>query len=436
VAEHPGAGTTLAGGDALQPDLALAERLFAELRARTSQGTGIVRDSYGRGEQIGHEIVTSAATAIGLETIHDAALNLYMTLPGRDRTAPALLMGSHLDSVPQGGNYDGAAGVVAGLAALSALRRAGIVPEFDLTVMAIRAEEAAWFDGSYLGSNAAFGLLPATLIDTVRRSDTGRTLADHMAECGADLATLRRGEAFLSPSRLRGFIELHIEQGPVLEGAGVPVGIVTGIRGCRRFRNARCLGTYGHSGAEPRGHRRDAVAATVALIRELELRWEAIEAAGEDLTFTVGELYTDAAFHGPSKIAGETRFVLDFRAINDATMIEMRDLALYLAAEIGKRFRVRFDLGEPLFSEPAALDLSMRSRIAAIARHLSIPAIEMASGAGHDASIFANLGIPAAMLFVRNTHGSHNPAECMEIDDFAAAARIRLAFLAGEAAAG
>jgi N-carbamoyl-L-amino-acid hydrolase len=104
----------------------------------------------------------------------------------------------------------------------------------------------------------------------------------------------------------------------VLESAGAPVGIVTGIRGCRRFRNARCRGAYGHSGAEPRNHRSDAVAATVALIRALELRWEAEEAERADLTFTVGEFTTDPALHGPSKIAGETRFVLDFRSIEDA----------------------------------------------------------------------------------------------------------------------
>lgn len=416
----------------LQPDIELAERVFAELRVCTSQGAGIVRDSYGRGEQIAHEIAAKAATAIGLEVARDAALNLYMTLPGGDRTAPSLLMGSHLDSVPQGGNYDGAAGVLAGLAALSELRRAGVVPATDLTVMAIRAEEAAWFDGSYLGSNAAFGLIPSAQYDAIRRSDTGRSLADHMAECGADLAALRRGVAYLSPERLRGFIELHIEQGPVLEGAGVPVGIVTAIRGCRRFRSARCLGGYGHSGAEPRRHRSDAVAATVALIRELELRWEAIEAAGGDLTFTVGELYTDHTLHGPSKIAGETRFVLDIRSIDDATMREMRDLALSLAAAIAERYRVSFALGGELFSAPSALDPAMRARFAAIAQRLGIPSMAMASGAGHDASVFANLGVPAGMLFVRNAHGSHNPNESMAIADFAAASRILLDYLADE----
>jgi len=406
------------------PDLELARQLFDELRSRTGGEHGITRDSYGPGEQAAHEIVAAAAEANGLEIRRDGAANLYATLPGRDRTAPILLMGSHLDSVPHGGNFDGAAGVIAGLATLAALRRANRFPAFDLTVMGIRAEEAAWFDASYVGSRAAFGSLSQLEIDGVRRSDTGRSLAEHMVECGADPAVLRRGERFLTPDRLRGFIELHIEQGPILERAATPVGIVTGIRGCRRFRNARCIGAYAHSGAEPRNHRSDAVAATVALIARLEAEWVALEAAGHDLTFTVGELYTDPALHGPSKVAGEIRFVLDFRSLSDATMLHMCDHSHALAAELGRHYRVNFDLGETLFSAPALLDAGMRRRFAAAAATGGIPSIEMASGAGHDASVFANLGVPTGMIFVRNAHGSHNSKEAMDMRDFAAAAGI------------
>jgi beta-ureidopropionase / N-carbamoyl-L-amino-acid hydrolase len=167
-------------------------------------------------------------------------------------------------------------------------------------------------------------------------------------------------------------------------------------------------------------------------LRELEMRWEAIEGSGGDLTFTVGEFYTDRTLHGPSKIAGETRFVLDFRSIDDATMRGMRDLALSLADAIGERYRVTFALGDELFSAPAGLDPTMRARFAAIAERLGITSMAMASGAGHDASIFANLGVPAGMLFVRNAHGSHNSKESMAIADFAAASRILLDYLSGE----
>src|SRR5258708_18729297 len=174
----------------IDPDLGLAERMFDELSAKTRRGKGIVRDTYGAGEQAAHDILRHAARDCGLEVHVDAAGNSYATLPGRDRGAPAILMGSHLDSVPQGGNYDGAAGVVAGMAVLAGCRKAGWTPAFDIAVMGIRAEEAAWFDASYVGSYAAFGRLAPEILH-VRRSDSGRSLAEHMADAGCDGAAGR-----------------------------------------------------------------------------------------------------------------------------------------------------------------------------------------------------------------------------------------------------
>lgn len=123
----------------------LARRLFDAMRQHTHDGIGITRASYGPGEQYAHDLMAETAAELGLEIERDAALNTYMTLPGRDRSAPRVLIGSHLDSVAQGGNFDGAAGVVAGLTALAALRAAGHAPAADVTVMGIRAEESAWF---------------------------------------------------------------------------------------------------------------------------------------------------------------------------------------------------------------------------------------------------------------------------------------------------
>lgn len=418
------AATTVAGA----PDMALAERLFAALDQQTRQGRGIVRDTYGQGEETAHRLVREIGRSLDLEVDADAAGNTYVTLPGVDRAAPCVMIGSHLDSVLQGGNYDGAAGVVAGLAVLAGMRRSGMIPSVDVKVMGIRAEEGQWFDTSYVGTFAAFGQLePATL--DVRRIDTGRTMAEHMADLGIDPDAVRRGTAYLRPDRVRQFLELHIEQGPVLEGAGIPVGLVTGIRGCMRFRNAQCLGEYGHSGALPRKHRHDAVAATVELIHALQQDWLRVEEEGQDLVFTTGELYTDASMHGPSKVSGETRFVLDFRSIADSTMEAMRRRALELAEQVGRRFAVRFELNAPLYSAPAGLDPAMRAAMGAIASAQSIRTMELASGAGHDASVFANLGIPSAMLFVRNANGSHNPDEAMDMADFAAATRILAAYV-------
>src|ERR1700679_2021664 len=186
----------------VQPDLELAESLFDGLSSTTRRGRGIVRDSYGPGEQAAHDIMRTAAGAIGLEISLDAIGNLHMTLPGRDRGAPRIIIGSHLDSVPQGGNYDGAAGVVAGLCAVSALRRAGIEPPCDIAVMAIRAEESAWFDIAYLGSGGAFGLLdPACL--SIPRSDNGCSLEATLLERGFDPQAIRERRPLLDASQIR-----------------------------------------------------------------------------------------------------------------------------------------------------------------------------------------------------------------------------------------
>jgi len=408
----------------LQPDLDLATALFDSLGRATRRGPGIVRESFGPGEQAAHDIMRGAAEAIGLEVSVDAIGNLMMTLPGRDRRAPRIIIGSHLDSVPQGGNYDGAAGVVAGLCVLSALKGAAREGASDITVMGIRAEESAWFDVSYIGSAGAFGLLdPACL--SVRRTDNGRSLESTLIECGFDPQPIRERRRLLDASRIRAYLELHIEQGPTLVARQLPAAVVTGIRGCKRFRNARCIGEYGHSGAVDRAHRRDAVAATVALLHHLETVWLQQEKDGADLVITSGELYTDSGMHGPSKIAGETHFVIDVRSISDTTLNAVAAEIRRAAVRIGEAYRVAFDLGATSESPSAVMDERLR---AALRGQLARP-FDMASGAGHDAAVFAKMGIPTGMIFVRNENGSHNPREAMSLDDFAVATRALLGLL-------
>jgi len=407
-------------------DLDLAATLFDQLARATRRGRGIVRDSYGAGEQAAHDIMTAAAEEIGLEVSVDAIGNLTMTLPGSDRSAPRILIGSHLDSVPQGGNFDGAAGVVAGLCAVSSLRKSGVVPDCDIAVMGVRAEESAWFDIAYLGSAGAFGLLDPDCL-SIPRSDNGQSLEATLLERGFDPGAIRERRRLLDPAGVRAYLELHIEQGPRLMEAGLPAAVVTGIRGCKRFRNARCVGEYGHSGALPRPFRHDAVAATVALLHHLENVWLREEAAGADLLITSGELYTDPALHGPSKVAGETRFVVDLRSVSEATLNGVAAEARNAAERIGREYRVAIDLGATSDSPPAVMDARLRSKLMAL---LEQP-FEMASGAGHDAAVFAKVGIASAMIFVRNDHGSHNCEEAMALEDFAVGLQALVGLLVG-----
>ncbi|MGA2191119.1 MAG: Zn-dependent hydrolase [Steroidobacteraceae bacterium] len=403
--------------------MALAAALFADLGAATRKGRGIVRDSYGEGEQAAHDLVRSAAAALGLEISIDAIGNMLMTLPGSQRDAPGILIGSHLDSVPQGGNFDGAAGVVAGLCALSGLRRAGAVPRVDLKVMAIRGEESSWFDISYIGSRGAFGLLDPECL-AIPRSDNGCSFESALLARGFDPGAIRERRRLLDPARIRAYLEVHIEQGPTLVEMGLPAAVVSAIRGCRRFRNARCVGQYGHSGTLSREQRQDAVAATVALLHHLESVWIEYERRGADLVFTAGELCTDPALHAPSKVSGETRFVLDIRSASETTMGEIVAEARAAAVRIGRDYRVRFELGDTSDSPAAVMDPGLRAALKGV---FDRP-FEMASGAGHDAAVFASVGIPSAMIFVRNENGSHNAEERMDLEDFAVATRglIRL----------
>lgn len=406
-----------------QPDIALARRLFDELARRTGTRKGITRASYGLGEQIAHDMVRREARSLGLDIRTDAACNLYVSLPGRT-DGPGVWLGSHLDSVPLGGNYDGAAGVLAGLSVVSGFRKAGVVPPRGVTVMAIRAEESTWFNASYIGSRAAFGRLAPDELDSVTRASDGITLRAAIAAAGGDLEALGQGRPGLRPRDPGLFVETHIEQGPLLLARGIPLGIVTGIRGSFRYRHAECLGAYAHSGATPRSERQDALKAVAALIVEMDRLWDRRSAGGEDLTVTFGQIGTDPAEAAFSKVPGKVRFSVDVRSDSQATLDSVRAEMEAIIDAVSARERVRFRLGPLSTSQPAAMAPAATDALRAAAVAEAVPAITMPSGAGHDAAVFAQMGVPTAMLFLRNENGSHNPDEAMDMEDFACAARV------------
>lgn len=403
--------------------LARAERLFAELARESADPPGVTRASFGPGEQAAHAMLRREAEALGFESRTDTIGNLYITLPGRDRTAPALMTGSHLDSVPHGGNFDGAAGVLAGLVLLERLSH-GPTPPCDVTLLAIRAEEMIWFAEHYLGSRAAFGLLPADTPDRVRRSDSGRTLAEHMTALGFDPQAIRDARSHLDSTRIRAFIELHIEQGPVLVEKGCPIGIVTAIRGNLRHRHAHIIGETTHAGGVPRASRRDAVLAGAELATRLEAFWHEAEARGEDMVLTFGEFSTDPALHGITKVPGRLDFTIDARSQDDALLDRFEASLQDLAAEIAQKRGVEIDLGPFTQAAAAPMNLGLRRSLLAAARTCGVPHIELPSGGGHDCASFQAQGVPAAMLFIRNENGSHNPDESMDLADFAKACDV------------
>ncbi|KQM75780.1 Zn-dependent hydrolase [Xylophilus sp. Leaf220] len=397
--------------------------MLRDVADATHDGTGITRESYGEGEERALGILERHAAALGFTCSRDRAQNLWMRLADDTRTDPAVVIGSHADSVPRGGNYDGLAGIVAGMLVLAALRgRHADAP--PVRVLALRGEESAWYGKAYIGSLSLLGRLPADALALPHRSGHG-TLGEAMARCGADVAAIRRGEPLLDGRAVAAYLELHIEQGPVMVARGWPATAVTGIRGNVRHNAIRCLGETGHSGAVPRWLRKDALLAVAELLSRMDEHWRVLLQMGMDLVMTTGICSTPAASQAVSVIPGEVQFSFEARSQDSGTLERfyalMRDECAAIAAARG----VVFEFDARLVTAPATMDAFWTDRLAGSAAAQGGPALErMASGAGHDAAVFANAGIPSAMVFVRNAHGSHNPYEAMDLDDFMLAAGV------------
>lgn len=398
------------------PDVALGCHIFDQLHEIGFDGRGMTRPSYGLEENLAHALFMKTAREYGLEVRQDWASNLFLTLPGRNRNLPVVMTGSHVDTVPCGGNFDGAAGAVAGLLVLCSWVKAGFRPERDTTLIVTRAEESVWFPLSYLGSRTAFGLLDPAALDTPR-SDDGVSLRQHMLECGAEPDLCGRAPV-LDPAKIDSFVELHIEQGPVLSEVGVPVGIVTGICGSTRYRSAVIHGQYAHSGATPRRFRSDAVMAGASMMMALHEAWKKVEAAGEEMTLTFGVCQTDPAQANFAAVPGRLELVIDIRSRDEVLLERMNALVIEQARRVEADYYVQVDLGPRTRSTPAVMDETLQAQARMLAAEMGLPVLSMASGAGHDAATFAGQGVPTEMLFVRNANGSHNPDESMEMDDF------------------
>jgi len=395
----------------------LAEKIFSDVRDLTFDGVGVTRESYGKGESAAAGYLRELALSEGLEVEADRAANLVFRQPGVPKDAPVVWVGSHIDSVPQGGNYDGLAGVVAGLLCLIARQREGAagLPPFE--VVAFRGEESAWFGKAYVGSSALLGKLSEADLALTQRS-TGATLADSMQEVGADVAAIRAGERLFDPERVHAYLELHIEQGPVMVARELPLAVVSGIRGNIRHNHVLCLGDAQHSGVVPRWLRHDAMFAVADLIMRLDEHWRVLLERGTDLVVTAGIVNTDPAEHSISRIPGQVKFSFEARSKSSDTLEAFYQLMRAECTAISRERGVKFEFDRRLLSEPATMDEGICKLLSTACAARNAPYEVIPSGAGHDASLFANAGIPSGMLFVRNQHGSHNPHEAMDIDDF------------------
>lgn len=397
--------------------LKYAKAILDTVRRMSADTLGVTRQGYSELETDVLHYLQGLGRDLDLEIHSDDAGNVWMTLPGRDRSLPALVSGSHVDSVPQGGNYDGLAGVTASLTVAWWMRRHQFQPERDYTVLMMRCEESSFFGKAYVGSLGMMGrLTTADLLLRHRTQDI--TLGQSISSCGLDANALTTGKPVIDLEKFGSFIELHIEQGPTLtSNEKVRVGVVTGIRGNVRHKNVVCHGETAHSGAVNKEFRHDAVMATAALIHRLENAWQEWLDKGEDLVFTVGVICTGATA-AISVIPGEVSFTVDMRSLSADTCERFHTLMLEEAAKIEKERGVRFDFDKALYTAPGAVDQALSDRLYAAAEANHIPCMRLPSGAGHDAAVIGAAGVPVAMIFVANQNGSHNPHEEMQMKDF------------------
>jgi N-carbamoyl-L-amino-acid hydrolase len=206
----------------------------------------------------------------------------------------------------------------------------------------------------------------------------------------------------------------------VLVARDLPLAIVTGIRGNIRHRAVECLGEAGHSGAVPRWLRHDAVFGMCELISHLDSHWRTLLERGHDLVITSGIVSTDPKVNAIARIPESVRFAFELRSQSKATLDDAYDLFMTECAAVSRERGVAFRFDDKVEADGAMMDKGWVERLAASAAALGLPSETIPSGAGHDAAVFANAGVPSAMVFVRNQHGSHNSREAMELPDLIA----------------
>lgn len=362
------------------------------------------------------ELVATMMREAGCDHITIDALG---TVTGRydalTTDAPALLIGSHIDTVKDAGSYDGTLGVVAGIGVVEALHRAGRRLPFAIDILAFGDEENVRFPSNLSSSRALAGSFdPSTLEGT---DEDGQSFRDALIRFGGNpdgIAAIKR-----DPASVIGYLELHIEQGPVLQHHGLPVGIVTAINGASR-RRLTVRGEAGHAGTVPMNLRLDALAAAA----EMVLAVETLGAKAPLTVATVGRLSVSP--NAVNVIPGAVEFTLDMRGPDDAERMAMVEAIEAACRTIAKRRTVALDIA-PFYDAPACpCSETLQTALSeAVSRHQITP-LHLPSGAGHDAMAMAAL-CPVGMLFVRCKDGiSHNPAEFSTEEDIDQSIRILL----------
>jgi allantoate deiminase len=374
------------------------------------EGTGVTRLAWSSELRDVLAWLSAQLEDLGLEVELDAAGNLI----GRWQAGSglAVVVGSHLDTVPSGGRYDGALGVLSGLQAIRLLKQQGVEPKRPLWLVSFMDEEGARFGAALFGSRAFVGKDLAELGD--RRDGEGISLREAMAALDFDFDDLPKARAI---EGVGAYLELHIEQGPVLESEGIEIGVVTGIVGLIGFR-ARFTGEANHAGTTPMGLRRDALCGAATAI--LALRDAAL--VRDDITTNVGIVSAEPG--GFNVVPGAAEFSIDVRSATPEGYASLEPMVRATLGRIAADQGLELDLTEvyrlePLPLAPEIVDVVERAAVKQGATHRRLP-----SGAGHDA-MEVGRHVPTGMLFVPSLKGiSHNPDEFTEPEHCELGARV------------
>ena len=407
------------------------ERLSRDLaemaKCSDTQGTaGITRLAFTDSDWQGRAYIIGQMKELGLTVRIDAFGNVIGRWAGSREDLPAVLFGSHGDSVPHGGNYDGVVGVLAALEVIRSLKEEGFAPEHSLEVVLFMCEESSRFGAATLGSRAMLGRLSQA--DLQRLQDAqGKTLYAVLQERGLQPENVGTVTYPVPP---KAFFEVHIEQGKVLEHQGISLGVVTGIAAPTRLR-LHLHGKADHSGATPMGLRQDGLCAAA----EVVLKLEELAAAMQEIPVvgTVGILKVQPCVM--NVIPGECELGIDIRSISAAAKDKVETALRQAIAEICQRRHIPYDIEVVSKETPVAMRPEMVAFLQDICRKSGAECITMPSGAGHDAMHWAE-STPTGMLFIPCKDGiSHNAAEFADIEDIVNVTKV-LAAAVKEAAQG
>ncbi|RJQ64982.1 MAG: Zn-dependent hydrolase [Desulfobacteraceae bacterium] len=392
------------------------DRLWSDLmtvgKIGFQQGHGVNRPALSDADIAARDWLTKRMSAAGLEVRVDAAANVIGTLKTRTpRSQKILVIGSHLDTVPQGGMFDGALGVGAALECARVIRENEIELPWDIEIIDFSDEEAAYNAGT-VGSRAMIGQLKPDEI-FVSKAKGGLTFADGMEKVGKDPA--RIGEAVRDPKIFAGMLELHIEQGSRLESEGIAIGAVTGIVGIYRYI-VTVRGEAGHAGTTPM-HLRDDALVKAAPVFTMLPQW--VRETNGEMVGTIGQVTLEPG--ATNVIPGVCTFIVEVRSMNASDMVAVRErLKSWAAAQRNVSVRTIYEKNSVALSEPL-IDAVIRAAESEGVSHMRIQ-----SGAGHDTQSFAPY-VPSGMIFIPCKNGkSHCPDEWIEPDQAAYGCRVLL----------